>query len=281
MPVQTTIKLRRDTDSNWSTQVLAAGEVGVNLTNGKFKIGDGTSTWTALPYAPSGLADRATSVVGGAAGSLPYQSGANTTTMLSVGASGQVLMSTGSAPSWVKPKLDAFANTTSSELRGVITDETGTGVAVFNDSPSLVTPGIGSGGAVFAGTSGTTTIKASNSASGTLTLPAETGTLITKGTADSTYVALAGSTLTGSLAMGTNNITGAGTVSAANVTATALSTAGIVTNTSAGVLGTTTSVPIANGGTGGTTVQTGREGLRIFVQATQPSSPQANDLWFW
>jgi hypothetical protein len=40
-------------------------------------------------------------------------------------------------------------------------------------------------------------------------------------------------------------------------------------------------VPVAKGGTGGTTVATGREGLRVFVQATAPSSPQADDLWFW
>jgi len=44
----TQIKLRRDTDANWtanSTVVLAQGEIGVNLTNGQFKLGNGTSTW--------------------------------------------------------------------------------------------------------------------------------------------------------------------------------------------------------------------------------------------
>lgn len=40
-------------------------------------------------------------------------------------------------------------------------------------------------------------------------------------------------------------------------------------------------VPVAKGGTGGTTVTTAREGLRIYVQSTQPSSPIAGDLWFW
>lgn len=40
-------------------------------------------------------------------------------------------------------------------------------------------------------------------------------------------------------------------------------------------------VPVAKGGTGGTTVTTAREGLRIYVQSTQPSSPQTGDLWFW
>ena len=49
----TQIKLRRDTDTNWtanSTVVLAQGEIGVNLTNGQFKLGNGTSTWAQLTY---------------------------------------------------------------------------------------------------------------------------------------------------------------------------------------------------------------------------------------
>jgi hypothetical protein len=40
-------------------------------------------------------------------------------------------------------------------------------------------------------------------------------------------------------------------------------------------------VPVTKGGTGGTTVTTARAGLRIYVQSSQPSSPQTGDLWFW
>jgi hypothetical protein len=40
-------------------------------------------------------------------------------------------------------KLDAFAATTSAELRTVISDETGTGGLVFADTPTLVTPSLG------------------------------------------------------------------------------------------------------------------------------------------
>ena len=40
-------------------------------------------------------------------------------------------------------KLDAFAATSSAELRSVISDETGTGGLVFADTPTLVTPNIG------------------------------------------------------------------------------------------------------------------------------------------
>lgn len=283
MPVQTRIQNRRDTAANWTSTnpVLSSGEIGVETNTGKFKIGDGSTAWTSLLYAPAGLASTATSLVGGAPGSLPYQSGANTTTMLTVGTSGQVLMSTGTAPSWVTPKLDAFATTSSSELRSVLSDETGTGLAVFNNSPSLVTPTIGSAGATFSGsTSGTTILKASATASGTLNLPAGTGTLITAETVAADYVADAGGTMSGALVVN-NTITSNNTVQGANIRSTALSTAGVVTNNASGVLGTVASVPVANGGTGGTTVQTGREGLRIFVQQTEPSNPVAGDLWFW
>lgn len=290
MPVQTRIQLRRDTAAYWTSTnpTLAAGEVGVETDTLKSKIGNGSTAWNSLAYAPAGLADRATSLVGGAAGSLPYQTAANTTTMLSVGTSGQVLMSTGTAPNWVTPKLNAFATTSSEELRAVISDETGTGAAVFATSPALTTPVIGSAGALFAGsTSGQVTLRATAAAgSGTLTLPSGTGTVLTAETAASTYVELAGDTMTGPLAMGTNNISGVGTLSAANVTATSISTVstnsrGIVTNTSGGVLSAVAAVPVANGGTGGTTVKLAQEGLRIFVQQTEPSSPVANDIWLW
>ena len=62
----TQIKLRRDTDTNWtanSTVVLGEGEIGVNLTTGQFKLGNGTSTWAQLSYFQPGAGD---SVVNGA-----------------------------------------------------------------------------------------------------------------------------------------------------------------------------------------------------------------------
>jgi len=64
-------------------------------------------------------------------------------------------------------KLSQFAATTSSELAGVISDETGTGALVFADSPTLVTPSLGAatatsinGNTITAGT-GTLTLGAS------------------------------------------------------------------------------------------------------------------------
>lgn len=47
------ILLRNDTAANWTTEnpVLSKGEVGIEIDTNKFKIGDGTTTWTALGYA--------------------------------------------------------------------------------------------------------------------------------------------------------------------------------------------------------------------------------------
>ncbi len=46
------IQLRRDTAANWTAvnPVLAQGEPGCETDTGKCKIGDGTSTWSVLPY---------------------------------------------------------------------------------------------------------------------------------------------------------------------------------------------------------------------------------------
>lgn len=61
-----TIKLRRDTTSNWTSvnPVLLSGEVGIDTTLNKFKIGNGSSTWSALSFAidtPSEVTTKANS----------------------------------------------------------------------------------------------------------------------------------------------------------------------------------------------------------------------------
>jgi hypothetical protein len=52
MPVQTKIQVRRDTAANWTSTnpTLAAGEIGYDTTNNKFKIGTGSNTWSQLIY---------------------------------------------------------------------------------------------------------------------------------------------------------------------------------------------------------------------------------------
>jgi hypothetical protein len=47
-----TIRVRRDTSSNWSSTnpILALGEVGYDVTNDKLKVGNGVNTWNSLTY---------------------------------------------------------------------------------------------------------------------------------------------------------------------------------------------------------------------------------------
>ena len=56
MPAQVVIQVRRDSGSNWTSTnpVLASGEIGFDTTENSIKIGDGTSTWTALDYSTGG-----------------------------------------------------------------------------------------------------------------------------------------------------------------------------------------------------------------------------------
>ena len=48
-----TFKLRRDTTVNWATYnpILQAGEIGIDTTLNKFKIGTGSAVWSALSFA--------------------------------------------------------------------------------------------------------------------------------------------------------------------------------------------------------------------------------------
>lgn len=55
MAVQTQIQVRRGTAASWTSTnpILAAGEIGLETDTGKYKIGDGSSTWTSLTYYPT------------------------------------------------------------------------------------------------------------------------------------------------------------------------------------------------------------------------------------
>jgi hypothetical protein len=63
----------------------------------------GTFTWPTFNQNTTGTAAKATNLVGGAAGSLPYQSALNTTTFLAAGTNGQVLTLASGVPSWATP----------------------------------------------------------------------------------------------------------------------------------------------------------------------------------
>ena len=102
-------------------------------------------------------------------------------------------------------KLNVFASTTSAELAGVISDETGTGALVFANTPTLVTPNIGaatgtslvlSGDLTVNGTTTTInsteiTIDDKNLVLGSVTSPTDAGAdgggLTLKGATDKTF----------------------------------------------------------------------------------------------
>jgi hypothetical protein len=110
------------------------------------KLISGAATETSV----SGILDW----IGSTQGQIFYRS-ASGWAVLSPGTTGHFLKTNGAGanPEWAAPAgggdalttdpLSQFAATTSSQLAGVISDETGSGALVFADSPTLVTPALG------------------------------------------------------------------------------------------------------------------------------------------
>jgi len=82
--------------------------------------------------APEGTAVLSTGEAGGS--KFLREDGDGTCSWQALAGGGDALTSNG---------LDQFAATTSAELAGVISNETGSGLLVFNDSPALITPDLG------------------------------------------------------------------------------------------------------------------------------------------
>ena len=119
--------------------------------------------------------------------------------------------------------LGQFASTTSAQLAGVISDETGSGALVFGTAPtitnaSLVTPTVGGAGATYSGsTSGSTVLRAAAAAgTTTITMPAVTGTMaLTSDVKDATITISPGTGMTGGGTFTTNQSTN-GTITITN-----------------------------------------------------------------
>jgi hypothetical protein len=89
-----------------------------------------------------------------------------------------VAFGAGGTVAYVANKLSVFAATTSAELAGVISDETGTGVLVFSNSPTLVTPTLGAALATsITATSGNMSVSAAAGNNSVNLVPTGTGTV--------------------------------------------------------------------------------------------------------
>ena len=101
----------------------------------------------------------------------------NTLTFTGTDAS-SVAFSAGGTVAYVADKLSVFAATSSSELAGVISDETGTGGLVFANTPTLVTPVLGAATATsITATSGNMVINAAAGNNNVNLVPTGTGTV--------------------------------------------------------------------------------------------------------
>jgi hypothetical protein len=210
--------------------------------------GDLLQYYGAGPYwrnvAPSTVSvGTATNLAGGAAGSVPYQSGASTTTFLSIGTAAQVLQvnAGATAPEWVS--------------------STGTGNVVRATSPTLVTPALGT------------------PTSGTLT--SCTGLPLTTGVSGVLPVANGGTNASTAGITSFNNITGYTATGATGTTSTNLVFSGSPTIATP-TFTTSATFPLHIGGTGTTSTLTlrstsgvGTTGSDIIFQTGNNGSTEA------
>ena len=141
---------------NGSTVLSATQVLGKSITDANtvstIVARDGSGNFAAgtITASLTGVASLATNLTGGTAskGEIVYMSGVNTTSKLTATTTNNQTLAYNTAtnaPFWLSPTLSNtyYAATTSAQLAGVISDETGTGNLVFSTSPVLTTPNIG------------------------------------------------------------------------------------------------------------------------------------------
>ena len=174
-----TVEFRYDPKNTaWFTanaaMVLKAGEPAYHDTTGLFKLGDGVTALSALSFLPTVSASTPTIQQVLTAGQVATTTIETTGFIKTGGLSTQFLKADGTVDSNVygvgnaltSNPLSQFAATTSSQLAGVISDETGSGALVFGTSPtfttSIITPNV-------TGVSGNLTLTNAIQSSGAIT----------------------------------------------------------------------------------------------------------------
>jgi hypothetical protein len=136
MAVVTQIQVRRGTAAQWTSAnpTLSAGEWGLETDTLKTKIGNGSTAWTSLAYQGAGTVTSVTAGTGLSGGTITGTGTIALSTPVSVANGGTGISSFGTG-------VATFLGTPSSaNLAAALTDETGTGLAVFNDSPTILNP---------------------------------------------------------------------------------------------------------------------------------------------
>jgi hypothetical protein len=109
MPALTTIQLRRGSSSQWAASInpLSQGELGLDTTINKIKIGNGTNLWSSLPWANIMGAD----LIGTSGINIAYASPSGTVTVSVTGLSSSYLSDFNSAVSGLLPVKNIIAGT--------------------------------------------------------------------------------------------------------------------------------------------------------------------------
>ena len=182
-------KATTDTFTNKTFNTAATGNVfQINGTGITAVTGTGSVVLSSSPtlVTPTLGAALATSINGltisSSTGTLTIANGktltaSNTLTFTGTDTS-SVAFGAGGTAAYVADKLSVFAATTSAELAGVISDETGSGALVFASSPTLVTPTLGAALATsVTATSGNMTVGAASGNNSVNLVPTGSGTV--------------------------------------------------------------------------------------------------------
>ena len=165
----TQIQLRNGTAAQWTSAnpTLAVGEMGVETDTGKFKIGTGSTAWNSLAYAAVGTVTSVAQsftggivsvagspvstsgtlalTVAGTSGGVPYFSSGTTWASSAALAANALVIGggAGAAPATTTTGtgvLTFLGTPSSANLLSAMTDETGSGLLVFNNAPALTNP---------------------------------------------------------------------------------------------------------------------------------------------
>ena len=179
------IQFRRDTAANWTSNspTLADGEFALESDTTKYKIGDGSTTWTSLAYGGLGSIDTA---LIDAKGDLVGGTADNTVAKLTVGSNGQVLVADSSATTGLKwVTNESIVNWHEAVKLGT--------AAVLPNSPTYSNETAGVGATLTAGSQARLVVDGANATTGDRVLVQDQASALQNGIYDVTAQGASGS----------------------------------------------------------------------------------------